>query len=402
MVMMGQYCCGDMPFTDVFIHAMIQDGEGRKMSKSLGNGIDPLDIIDSHGADAMRFTLVSMTTQTQDVRMPVEQMTLPDGRRANTSPKFDIGRNFCNKLWNASRFALMNLEGCPPFSDVRPTERLSDRWILSRLNGCVRDATAAVEAFRFNEMADRLYHFMWDDFCDWYLEIAKARINAGQTAPKAILAHCLDVLLRLLHPVTPFITEAVWTKLNSVAPNRGPGDEPAEEMLVAAQWPQADAAAINTGAEEEFATLQEIIRQIRNARTQHNVQAGKKVEVIAEAAGRLAQTISENSDLIASQAQVSQVRVASERQTPPSGSAAITVAGAKVYVLGIIDIDAEKARLEKQAATLRRGIESLDRKLNNEGFLTKAPEDVVSRERERLKGLQRDLEAVEGSLKSLG
>ncbi|HUU59420.1 MAG TPA: valine--tRNA ligase, partial [Phycisphaerae bacterium] len=138
MVMMGQYCIGDIPFPDVFIHAMIQDGEGRKMSKSLGNGIDPLDIIDSHGADAMRFTLVSMTTQTQDVRMPVEQMVLPDGRRANTSPKFDIGRNFCNKLWNASRFALMNLEGCPVWSDIHPRAHLADRWILSRLNATVR------------------------------------------------------------------------------------------------------------------------------------------------------------------------------------------------------------------------------------------------------------------------
>ncbi|MCP4375081.1 MAG: valine--tRNA ligase, partial [bacterium] len=172
MVMMGQYCIGDIPFTDVFIHAMIQDGQGRKMSKSLGNGIDPLNIIDSHGADAMRFTLAQMTTQTQDVRMPVQLIKLPDGREVNSSPKFDIGRNFCNKLWNASRFAMMNLQAVPAWSQIRPGADLSDTWIISRLNSTVAAVTSATESFRFNEMAEAIYHFMWDDLCDWYLEIA--------------------------------------------------------------------------------------------------------------------------------------------------------------------------------------------------------------------------------------
>jgi valyl-tRNA synthetase len=402
MVMMGQYCVGDIPFSDVFIHAMIQDGEGRKMSKSLGNGIDPLDIIDSHGADAMRFTLVSMTTQTQDVRMPVEEMALPDGRQANTSPKFDIGRNFCNKLWNASRFALMNLEACPAWSDIHPTAHLADRWILSRLNGCIRDVTGAIEAFRFNEVADTLYHFMWDDFCDWYLEIAKGRINAGQNAPKAVLACCLDVLLRLLHPVMPFITEALWQKLGAVARLRGPGEEQAEPMLVAAQWPHADAGMISAAAEEEFATLQEVIRQIRNARAQHNVPPGKKLDVIVEAAGRLGESIADNTDLLKSQAQLGDVKVGGGPPAASAAAAAITVSGAKIHVLDIVDVRAEKARLEKQAATLRRGVDSLERKLNNEGFLTKAPPDLVARECDRMKALQRDLDAVSKSLEALG
>ena len=149
MVMMGQYCVGDIPFTDVFIHAMIQDGEGRKMSKSLGNGIDPLVAINSHGADAMRFTLASMTTQTQDVRMPVEKMTLPDGRVENTSPKFDIGRNFCNKLWNASRFALANLEGIDPDQFDKGRITITDRWILSRLARTAADVTQQLEEFKY-------------------------------------------------------------------------------------------------------------------------------------------------------------------------------------------------------------------------------------------------------------
>jgi valyl-tRNA synthetase len=385
----------------VFIHAMIQDGEGRKMSKSLGNGIDPLIVIDSHGSDAMRFTLAQMTTQTQDVRMPVRQMTLPDGREVNTSDKFDIGRNFCNKLWNAARFALMNLGGCPAWSDIRPGERLEDRWILSRTNAAVRDVTRAVEAFRFNEVADTVYHFMWDDICDWYLELAKSRINAGDMAAKAVLAHGLDVLLRLLHPVCPFITEAIWRNLNETVPVRGPGDEPAEEMLVRAQWPHADAAAIQPAAEEEFAALQEIVRQIRNARTEHNVPPGDEVELIVEASGRAADSVAENAELLRSQARLSGVTVRREAVEPPRGAAAVTAGGVRAYVLGIIDVEAERARLTKRAETLRKGIRGVEAKLANESFVEKAPAEVVQRERERMAGLRGELETVEASLAAL-
>ena len=170
MVMMGQYCLGDIPFKDVFIHAMIQDGQGRKMSKSLGNGIDPLDIIDSHGADAMRFAcLAQMTTLTQDVRMPIEKMTLPDGRKVNSSPKFDIGRNFCNKLWNASRFAMSNLENIAAVDKLEL--ELEDRWILSRLHKTIAEVTQQLDEFKFSEPINALYKFFWNELCDWYLEL---------------------------------------------------------------------------------------------------------------------------------------------------------------------------------------------------------------------------------------
>ena len=401
MVMMGQFCLGDIPFSEVFIHAMIQDGQGRKMSKSLGNGIDPLEVIDSHGADALRFTLVSMTTQTQDVRMPIETMKLPDGREANTSPKFDIGRNFCNKLWNASRFVMANLHGQPAWSDVRVGDDLADTWILSRLNAVIRDVTEAIEGFRFNELADAIYHFMWDDFCDWYLEIAKARINAGQNQPKAVLAHCLDVLLRLLHPVAPFITEAIWQKLNEVSPARGPGDEPAERLLATAQWPMADARAIHPAAEKDFALLADLIRKIRNARTEHNVLPSRKVAVRVEAAAAEAATIARNVDLMKSQANLSEVTFSTEAEAPPADSAAVAAGGVKLYVLDIIDRPAEIARLAKQAETLRRGIASIEGKLSNAGFLAKAPAELVARERQRLASLNSDLSAVEAALRSL-
>jgi valyl-tRNA synthetase len=402
MVMMGQYCLGAKPFADVFIHAMIQDGQGRKMSKSLGNGIDPLDICDSHGADAMRFTLVSMTTQTQDVRMPVESMTMPDGRSVNSSPKFDVGRNFCNKLWNASRFAMINLADAPVFEDIHPGADLADRWILSRLNETVRVATQAVEGFRYNELADAIYHFTWDDLCDWYLEIAKSRIHAGQDTPKAIVALCLDRVLRVLHPVAPFITEAIWEHLGEVCPRRGPGDAPPEPVLARATWPRADARAVDPAAEEAFDRLRDVIREIRNVRQQNNVPPSQAVEVVLEAGRQDAAILSENLALLRSQANLSDARVVDDAGDPPTGAAALAVGGVKGYVLDIVDVQAERERLTKQKQTLEKGIAGIRGKLGNQNFLSKAPADVVQRERDRLETLTGELAAVEQSLAALG
>jgi len=404
MVMMGQYCLGEIPFSDVFIHAMIQDGEGRKMSKSLGNGIDPLDIIDSHGADAMRFTLTCMTTQTQDVRMPVKEMTLPDGRTVNTSEKFDLGRNFCNKLWNASRFVLMNLAGCPPWSDVSPRANLADRWILSRLNATVRDVTRALEAYRFNEAGDALYHFTWDDFCDWYVEIAKDRIRAGEADPKAILAHCMDIILRMLHPVAPFITEAIWSRLNEAAPHRGPGAGPAEPLLVRAQWPRADAGAIDDTTEEKFDLLRDLIRQVRNVRTHNNVPPGKKVQICMQPTGTTAMLLVDDpqNDAIVESQTVSDLTIAAGVWSPPPDSAAFLTRGSAGYVEGVVDREGEQGRLSKQAEKLTKGIKGIEAKLNNENFLAKAPDHVVAQERERLGSLRAELDAVRQSLDGLG
>jgi len=402
MVMLGQYCVGDIPFTDVFIHAMIQDGEGRKMSKSLGNGIDPLDIIDSHGADAMRFTLAAMTTQTQDVRMPVEEIELPDGRKANTSRKFDMGRNFCNKLWNASRFALMNISGAPGWDKIDPAKELSDKWILTRLSETIRSATEAIEAFQFNDLADGLYHFMWDDFCDWYLEIAKIRINSGDESAKAVLAHCLDVLLRLLHPICPFITEEIWSRLNEVAPARGPSASQAEEMLASAHWPGADAALQDRQAESDFELYQEAVRSVRNIRTEHNIKPSQKLDVeFRDTEGkRVAQVLEMDAEIFSAQTASNIVLPASVVGDAKS-AATFTVEGASFTIPGVIDTQAEKARLDKQAATLRKGIKGIEAKLGNESFLTKAPPELVERERERLGQLKRDLQAVDKSLEAL-
>ncbi len=406
MVMFGQYFRGNIPFSDVFIHAMIQDGQGRKMSKSLGNGIDPLDIINSHGADAMRFTLSSMTTQTQDVRMPVEQMTLPDGRKANTSPKFDIGRNFCNKLWNASRFVLMNLEDTPPWSEIDDTAHPADAWILSRCSSAVQNATEAIKQYQFNELADGLYHFMWDDFCDWYVEIAKSRINAGETAPKAILAHVLDTLLRLLHPIVPFITEAIWRRLNEITPARGPENKTAEQLLVRAPWPQADSGKIDSTVDEKFAFLQELIRSVRNIRRQHNVDSGKKLGLIISDEKNdngVREFFAAAEDVIKSQAEVDKIDIVTDKEINNLGAdaAMINFRGISAAVLGAVDIEAEIARLNKQRQKLSKAMTASEGKLSNEQFVSKAPKEVVRRERERLESIKTDLRGVENSLENL-
>jgi len=401
MVMFGQYFRGQAPFADVYIHAMIQDGQGRKMSKSLGNGIDPMDIIESHGADAMRFTLAAMTTETQDVRMPVERMTLPDGRQANTSPKFDIGRNFCNKLWNAARFSLMSITGAPAWADISPGRHISDAWILSRLNATVREVTEHLDAYRFHDAATTLYRYMWNDFCDWYLEIAKVRLAGGDQTPKAVLAHALDVLLRLLHPFVPFITEAIWEQFGSSVPVRGPADTPAEPLLARAAWPRAQAEWVSPAVEERFGQLQQLISGIRDVRSRHNVAPDRSVRVIVAAEGERAELLAANTDLLAALARAEPVEV--DPSARPTGSDATVLAGdVQALVRDVIDPQAERDRLGKRRQRLLRGIESARAKLENPNFVQRAPAGVVQRERRRLEEMLSELAAVEESLKALG
>ncbi len=272
MVMFNLYFRDCLPFGDVFIHAMIQDGEGRKMSKSLGNGVDPLDIIHSHGADAMRFTLASMTTQTQDVRMPVEKDPAT-GR--NTSPKFDNGRNFSNKIWQASTgLAIPNLEGYEPQALQYASLPLEDRWILSRLQTAIQTIDAALSGFQFADASQECYRFFWNELCDWYLEMVKPRLRGEPPVKRVaqqVLAWVLDQSLRLLHPFMPFLTEALWKRLDEAAPQRGI-EQPCVQgkALIRAAWPKANAAWQSSGVETQMARLQEIIRAVRDAVTRVN------------------------------------------------------------------------------------------------------------------------------------
>jgi valyl-tRNA synthetase len=405
MVMMGQYCVGDIPFRDVYIHAMIQDGEGRKMSKSLGNGIDPLVAIDSHGADAMRFTLASMTTDTQDIRMPVVQMTLPDGRVANTSPKFDIGRNFCNKLWNASRFAMMNLDGIDPAKFDKDKLTIEDRWILSRLAETIAEVTESLEAFKFSEPMMSLYRFFWNDLCDWYLEWTKFRMQQDEQKPitQNVLAFALDQTLRLLHPFIPFITEGVFQRLNQVAPVRGLAgiaDAKNSDALVVADWPERIDGLRNAAAEKEIAIVQAVIRTVRDIRNDRNIGPKELLVVSAKARQEDVDILSRNAKLIERLAGAKEFN-AGIKTAKPANAAVGIAESTEVYVHNAIDVEAERQRLEKQKDKVEKARAAAEAKLNNENFLNKAKPEVVAQAKDKLAELSKQLQTIEKHLTEL-
>ena len=405
MVMMGQYCAGDIPFSDVYIHAMIQDGEGRKMSKSLGNGIDPLVAIDSHGADAMRFTLASMTTDTQDIRMPVVPMTLPDGRTANTSPKFDIGRNFCNKLWNASRFALMNLEGIKPAKFDPDKMDITDKWILSRLAKTISEVTESLDKFKYSEPLTGLYRFFWNDFCDWYLEWIKARMQDKQKKPTAqnVLAFVLDQTLRLLHPFIPFITEGIFQKLNEIAPVRqleGVAEAKKSEALVTAEWPQRIDALRNPNADKEIEITQAAIRTVRDIRSNRNIPPNEMLVVSAKSQQQNVNILNRNAELIEQLAGVKGFSAGTAIVKPANAAVAIADT-TEIYVHDAIDPEAERLRFEKQKQQIEKAKNAVEAKLANENFVTKAKPKVVAQAKDKLAQLTEQLKTVEKHLSEL-
>jgi len=405
MVMMGQYCVGDIPFSDVYIHAMIQDGQGRKMSKSLGNGIDPLVAIDSHGADAMRFTLASMATDTQDIRMPVAAMTLPDGRQVNTSPKLDIGRNFCNKLWNASRFAMMNLDGIDPAGFDQGEMDITDKWILSRLTDTIAETTRSLDEFKYSEPLALLYRFFWNDFCDWYLEWAKPRMQDERKRPIAqnVLAFVLDRTLRLLHPFVPFITEGIFQKLNEIAPVRrleGLMESKDAGALVIAEWPQEVDSLRDTDAEKQIDMIQTVIRTIRDIRSNRNIPPKELLVVSVKSQQEIAGILNLNAELISRLAGLKEFQAGTDIVKP--ANAAVSIADVvEVYVHEAIDPEAEQRRFEKQRQQIEKAKESVEAKLANVNFVTKAKPEVVAQAKAKLALLIEQLETVEKHLSEL-
>ncbi|MCK4913090.1 MAG: valine--tRNA ligase [Planctomycetes bacterium] len=405
MVMLGQYCAGDIPFSDVYIHAMIQDGQGRKMSKSLGNGIDPLVAIDSHGADAMRFTLASMTTDTQDIRMPVETIKLPDGREVNTSPKLDLGRNFCNKLWNASRFAMMNLDGIAPekFDEAKLT--ITDKWILSRLTETIAEVTKSLDEFKFSESLTLLYKFFWNDLCDWYLEWSKPNMQNPDQKPTTqnVLGFTLDQTLRLLHPFVPFITEGIFQALNEVAPVRTLGEiaKPKKsEALVIAEWPKQIDSLQNKKVQQQIETIQTVIRAVRDIRNQYKKQPREKLNVSVNVAKDIAALLNENCELVCQLACLEKF-TAGENIEKPKNAAAIIIEQMQIYLHDAVDVKAEKARLEKQKTEIQKAKQAITAKLQNENFVTKAKPEIVAASKEKLVQLTEQLEAIEKNLLEL-
>ena len=405
MVMMGLYNLGMVPFADVYIHAMIQDGDGRPMKKSLGNGVDPLDIIATHGTDALRFTLAWMTTETQDVRLPVVK-DAATGR--NTSPKFDMGRNFCNKLWNATRFALMNLEGAEGAAFDRSKMRLEDRWILSRVERIRRTVDQELGAFHFQASLTALYDFFWHDLCDWYLEVVKPRLTdpAERAVPQRILAHVLDRTLRLMHPFVPFITESAWEGLNATVRDRslpGLAAAPPSERLILARWPEPAEGLIDETAEKEFGLRQELIEGVRKAKAESGQSASEVAVYIPEPAGQekfIAATFEAFADLAA----VTEVHIG---ERPPAGqvcaSSYVASLGGSVYVpMPEEMIKKERARMAKEIEEKNRLLKSIEGKLANKQFTDRAPAEVVERERARVEEARAAIAALDKRRAELG
>lgn len=354
---------GQKPFSDVLMHGLVRDAEGRKMSKSLGNGIDPLDVIEQYGADAMRYMITTGSTAGQDLRFRME--------------KVEQARNFANKIWNASRFALMNLEGVS-FEDIDITGELStaDHWILHRLNETSRDITRLIDSYEFGETGRLLYNFIWDDLCDWYIEFAKLSLYGADAAAKAktqsVLAYVLDRTLRLIHPFMPFITEEIWQHL----PHQG-------DTITLAEWPKYDSALENPQAVAEMNLLMDVIRAVRNIRAEVNVPMSKKVELIIKAGGQeTLDIISRNDNYIGRFCNTSSFEAGLAPQTPDKVmSAVVTGAELLLPLSGLIDIEQEIARLEKEVQTLNSEVERVEKKLGNQGFVAKAPAKVIEEER---------------------
>jgi len=392
---------GPAPFKDVFIHAMIQDGEGRKMSKSLGNGVDPLDIIESHGADAMRFTLCQMTTQTQDVRMPVEKDPTTG---KNTSPKFDIGRNLCNKLWNAGRFALSMLEKHPvrPGMPIDPQNlSLVDRWMLSRVVAATATINAAIKQYQFKDYADALYDLLWRDFCDWYLESIKPTLGTDPNQP-AVLRLVLDAILRLMHPVTPFITEALHERVSALPMREVEGfafaPTKSTETLCQSGWPEPDASLRDEVAEAAYDRVRALVTAIREVRAARQVPP--KRQIVLHATPELAKDAARWSPLVETLAGVRAITT----DAAPGNSAALAFEGVEYRLSDLTDAadaGAEKDRLMKELAAVEKSIGALEGRLSNPGYTDKAPAHLVQQTRDELEAKKKEAETIRNAIEAL-
>jgi len=365
MIMAGLKFMGDVPFRDVYIHALVRDEQGQKMSKTRGNVIDPLEVIERYGADSLRLTLAAMAAQGRDIRLSEERIA--------------GYRNFCNKLWNAARFTLMNLgERIPPMPE-RGGLSLGDRWILSRLNAANRQVDAALEEYRFNDAALVLYHFTWHELCDWYLEVIKPALTGGEgaEASRAVLACVLERTLRLLHPIVPFVTEEIWQRLSA---RRG-------ESLAVAEWPSPEPGWDDPEAEEKFGELMGMLSEFRNLRGELNFPPSKEVPALIHV------EIPETATLVLNEKEWFMrlgkidtiINIGTDVERPRASAAAVS-GSTQIFVPieGLIDVDEEIRRLEKQLREAGKEIETLEKKLANPAFAERAPAAVVEKDRARL------------------
>ena len=379
MMFSGLEQTGQVPFDTVLIHGLVRDAQGRKMSKSLGNGIDPLEIIDKYGADALRFTLATGNSPGNDMRFSDERV--------------EASRNFANKIWNAARFILMNLPENEPAPYIPQALAIEDKWILSQYNTLVSGVTDSLEKFELGMAVQKLYDFIWDVFCDWYIEIAKIRLNGDDEEQKAtvraVLVYVMSNTLKLLHPFMPFITEEIWQTL----PHTG-------ESIMISDWPKAD-SALNFAAEEaEMSRIMTAIKAVRNRRAEMNVAPSKKAKIFIETA--YADTFSKGTVFFQRLASASEVEVAAHFDDMDSAVSIITES-ARLYIPmdELVDFKAELARLNKEKAGVQKELDFVNNKLNNENFVNKAPAAVVEGQRQAKARLEEKMALILESIEKI-
>ncbi|MCL2404907.1 MAG: valine--tRNA ligase [Defluviitaleaceae bacterium] len=391
MVFMGYKFMGEAPFTDVVIHGIVRDDQGRKMSKSLGNGIDPLEIVEKYGADVMRLTMVNGNAIENDTRFYWERV--------------EFSRNFMNKLWNASRFVLMNLD---EETANEPPVALEDRWITSRINALTKEVTEKLDSHELGLAAQKIVDFIWDEFCDWYVEIVKPRLYAnknGDAGPEALasrrsaqatLRTTLITALKLLHPIAPFITEDIFLALQSE-----------EETIMLSLWPAHDDTQADPAAEKAIETVKEAVRAIRNIRAEKQVPPAQKISVIIQPSDPSAQELYTGSKgfigFLANASAV-EVRVSNSDIAAPEGNKDVVstvLSNATLYIPLEIDTEKEKARLTKERQKLQQELARIEGKLSNQGFVGKAPASLIAEEREKQQMYAAMLEKVEAELAAL-
>jgi len=383
MIFQSKQFTGERPFKDVLIHGLIRDAEGRKMSKSLGNGVDPMDVIEKYGADSLRYFLLTGSTPGQDLRFHWE--------------KVESTWNFANKVWNASRFSLMNMEGFTYEDiDLSGEKALADKWILTRLNDTIEQVTKNTDKYEFGEAGRYLYNFIWDDLCDWYIEMAKLPLygedEAAKKMTRSVLAHVLDQTMRMLHPFMPFITEEIWQQL----PHQGPS-------ITVAEWPKVRSEFQDDQAAKEMDRLTAMIKSVRNIRAEVDTPMSKQIKLLIQAENAdIVKELQSERQYLERFCNTSELDIAEKVDAPAKAMSAV-VTGAELFLPleGLIDFDKEISRLEKELEKWTKEVERVEKKLSNPGFVNKAPDHVVEEEKQKQKDYLEKQAKVKARLEEL-
>jgi valyl-tRNA synthetase len=382
MIFSGLHCMGETPFNTVLIHGLIRDSQGRKMSKSLGNGVDPLEVIETYGADALRFMIATGNAPGNDMRYYPERV--------------ESSRNFANKIWNASRFVMMNLDKdiMNKYKDCKEYS-LADKWILSEMNTLVKEVTENMEKYELGIAMQKVYDFMWTEFCDWYIELVKPVFYGDDEKAKGIAYNVLNTVLitglKLLHPAMPFITEEIFTHLSD------------EETITTSAWPEFDEALVNKEAENDMAFVIEAIKGLRNVRAEMNVPPSRKAKVICYIAEDAKKAFNAGSAYIEKLASASEVEFIGDKANVPVNAVSLVVKGGELFMplLDLVDKEKELERLNKELKKLEGEIDRIDKKLGNQGFVAKAPVAVIDAEKEKRVKYVEMLEAVKVRIEAL-